>query len=123
LSPDTGTDGTLTWSRRQQFPAHGDGQERGCDHRGLDPDLCHAAAAIIGRLPVSTWEPEAWAEAVRTGSTEPTDRLVALAGGPPATARRLRGAAAHPKRSSHPETTGKVGVMGMDGRTCKDKRR
>jgi uncharacterized protein (TIGR03086 family) len=52
--------------------------------RGLDPDLCTAAISIISRFPASTWlNPKFYAQRVPTGSTEPTDRLVALTGRDP----------------------------------------
>jgi hypothetical protein len=52
--------------------------------RGLDPDLCEAAIAIIGRFPASTWgNPKYYAERVHTDSTQPVDRLVAITGRDP----------------------------------------
>jgi len=52
--------------------------------RGLDPDLCAAATAIISRFPASTWgNPKYYAQRVPTDSTGPADRLVALTGRDP----------------------------------------
>jgi uncharacterized protein (TIGR03086 family) len=52
--------------------------------RGLDPDLCAAAIAIIGRFPASTWgDPNFYAERVPTDSADPAGRLVALTGRDP----------------------------------------
>jgi uncharacterized protein (TIGR03086 family) len=52
--------------------------------RGLDPDLCAAAIAIIGRFPASTWgNPKFYAERVPTDSAGPASRLVALTGRDP----------------------------------------
>jgi uncharacterized protein (TIGR03086 family) len=53
-------------------------------HRGLDPDLCASATAVISRFPASTWgNSKFYAERVPTDSTELTDRLVALTGRDP----------------------------------------
>jgi len=52
--------------------------------RGLDPGLCEAAIAIIGRFPASTWgNPKFYAERVATESADPADLLVALTGRDP----------------------------------------
>jgi len=56
--------------------------------RGLDPDLCEAAIAIISRFPPSTWgNPKYYAARVPSDSTEPADRLVALTGRDPTAGR------------------------------------
>jgi len=56
--------------------------------RGLDPDLCEAAIAIISRFPPSTWgNPKYYADRVPSDSPEPTDRLVALTGRDPTAGR------------------------------------
>ena len=54
--------------------------------RALDPDLCAAAVAVIGRFPASTWgNPRFYAERVHTDSTGPAEQLVALTGRRPDT--------------------------------------
>lgn len=47
----------------------------------LDPDLCRAAAAVIEKYPSSFWGPgRFFATRIDTASTDPQERLLALAG-------------------------------------------
>jgi len=56
--------------------------------RTLDPELCRAALAIIGRYPPSFWGPDRFfADQVATDSADPQVRLLALTGRDPDRAR------------------------------------
>lgn len=50
----------------------------------LDPDLCRAAAGVIGKYPPSVWGPgRFFAAQLDTASTDPQERLLALTGRDP----------------------------------------